>query len=107
MGDSALQGKKHVGGKGTIWVGNVLKKNLGEDMSKKGTTPGPGNLADIANSFDSPRIAATNAPCKSSNMSKARLDSLKPWKGMRNKEIQSFPAGQLTSHIVGSSQEPT
>ena len=51
MGDSALQGKKHVGGKGTIWVGNVLKKNLGEDMSKRGTTPGPRNLADIAQFF--------------------------------------------------------
>ena len=50
-GRQPLEGKKHVGGKGTIWVGNVLKKNLGEDMSKKGTTPGPRNLADIAQFF--------------------------------------------------------
>ena len=50
-GSVPIQGKKHVGGKGTIWVGNVLKKNLGEDMSKKGTTPGPRNLADIDQFF--------------------------------------------------------
>ena len=50
-GSVSKQGKKHVGGKGTIWGRQCFEKNLGEDMSTKGTTPGPRNLADIAQFF--------------------------------------------------------